>query len=98
MSVVIELWNRRAVASVERGILVVRHGVSIRVSFLGWCPVLDCEHRRSSQADPKHILADILQTAFDSKAGRNERPPRVGVNLIDVLAQVSPVQLFGLRS
>jgi len=43
-------------------------------------------------------FVDILQIAFDSKAGRNERPPRVGVNLIDVLAQVFPVQLFGLRS
>jgi hypothetical protein len=34
MSVVVELWNRRAVTSVERGILVVRHGIGIRASFL----------------------------------------------------------------
>jgi len=47
---------------------------------------------------PEYLLVDILQIAFDSKAGRNERPPRVGVNLFDVLAQVFPVQLFGLRS
>jgi hypothetical protein len=30
------------------------------------------------------------------QVGRNERPPRVGVNLITVLAQVGPVQLLFL--
>lgn len=29
-----------------------------------------------------------------SKVGRTERPLRVGVNLIEVFAQVAPVQLF----
>src|SRR6187402_186778 len=38
---------------------------------------------------------DDLQNAFKSKAGRNERPPRVGVNLIGFLAQVAPVQIYG---
>jgi hypothetical protein len=41
----------------------------------------------------------MIQIAFDSSmAGRSERPPRVGVNLIDVLAQDFPVQLFVLKS
>jgi hypothetical protein len=39
------------------------------------------------------------ESAFNYfKAGRNERPPRVGVNLILVLAQVAPAQLFLSRT
>lgn len=45
-----------------------------------------------------YVLFSMLQIAFYSKMGRNERPPRVGVNLIDVLAQDFPAQLFRLRS
>lgn len=51
----------------------------------------------ASSTRAKYVLC-VLQIAFDSKVGRNERPPRVGVNLIDVIAQVFPVQLFQLRS
>jgi hypothetical protein len=40
----------------------------------------------------------MLQLVFESQMGRNERPPRIGVNLIDVFAQVSPVQFLQLRS
>jgi len=40
----------------------------------------------------------MLQLVLKSKMGRNERPPRIGVNLIGVCAQVFPVQFFQLRS
>jgi hypothetical protein len=37
---------------------------------------------------------DARHKAFNYKAGRNERPPRVGVNLIGGFAQVVPVQVY----
>jgi hypothetical protein len=53
--------------------------------------------RKVSQIRSPRRLTNVANTenAFNYYlAGRNERPPRVGVNLIFVLAQVAPAQLF----
>ena len=69
MSMIIKFWNRRAVASIGRGVFVVRHDATLCMRYRLFPSVLE--------------VASIILMPFGSyKAGRNERPPRVGVNLM----------------
>jgi hypothetical protein len=51
----------------------------------------------TTQPSVEYIQLSMLQITFDPKVGRNERPPRVGVNLIDVLAQVLPCTALAIE-